>query len=97
MFLTKEAKLPPQLIEKFETMTQSYWVVLPGASHDSFTDGPLLQPNLLPVTNQADAMMALIQKYTLAFLDQTLKDQDSRLLSKPVQLHDVTVNVYPSD
>ena len=97
LFLTKESQLHPKLIEKFESMAESYWVVIHGASHDSFTDGPLLQPGLLPISNRADQIMSLIQKYTLAFLDQTLKEENNGLLSKSVQLQDVTVEVYPSN
>lgn len=97
MFLTKESKLPPNLIEKFESMTENYWVVIHGATHDSFTDGPLLQPGLLPISNPADQIMSLIQKYTLAFLDQTLKSEESNLLSRSADLQGVRVEVYPSD
>ncbi len=97
MFITKESQLHPKLIEKFKLMKESYWVVIHGASHDSFTDGPLLQPSLLPVSNHADQIMVLVQKYTLAFLDQTLKGQTSNLLSGSVHLQDVSVEVYSSD
>jgi hypothetical protein len=96
MFITKEAHLHPKLIEKFESTKESYWVVIHGATHDSFTDGPLLQPGLLPVSTRADQIMSQIQKYTVAFLDQTLKGQQSDLLAKSVKLANVTVNVYPS-
>jgi hypothetical protein len=97
MFLTKESRLHPKFIESFETTSQSYWVVIHGAAHDSFTDGPLLQPSLLPIQNNADQIMMLIQKYTLAFLDQTLKGESSDLLSESVHLQDVSVEVYPSN
>jgi hypothetical protein len=97
MFITKEAQLHPKLIEKFKSMKESYWVVIHGASHDSFTDGPLLQPSLLPVSNSADQIMVLVQKYTLAFLDQTLKGQTSNLLSRSVHLQNISVEVYPSN
>ncbi|MCI0552568.1 MAG: hypothetical protein L0287_16580, partial [Anaerolineae bacterium] len=40
MFITKESQLHPRLIESFESMPESYWVVIHGASHQSFTDGP---------------------------------------------------------
>ncbi len=96
MFLTKESQLPPTLIDKFESTTESYWVVIHGASHQSFTDGPILQPGLLPFSNRADRIMSLVEKYTLAFLDQTLKNQKSSLLTTSANLHDVTVNIYPS-
>ena len=97
MFITKESQLHPKLIEKFKSMKESYWVVIHGASHDSFTDTRLLQPSLLPLANQEDRFMYLIQTYTLAFLDQTLKGQTSNLLSRSVHLPDVSVEVYSSD
>jgi Platelet-activating factor acetylhydrolase, isoform II len=97
MFITKEAQLHPKLIEKFRSMKESYWVLIHGASHDSFTDGPLLRPSLLPVSNRADQIMVLVQKYTLAFLDQTLKGQTSSLLSRSVHLQNISVEVYPSN
>ena len=97
LFLTKEAQLPPRLIDKFESMTESYWVVVHGATHESFTDGPLLQPGLLPIPNRADRIMSYIQDYTLAFLDQALKNQDSSLLSNSENLQDVSVRIYPSE
>jgi len=95
LFLTKESQLPPKLIEKFESSSKSYWIVIHGASHDSFTDGPALQPSLLPLPNQADHFMNLIQTYTLAFLDQTLKGQPASLLTNSGQA-DVSVKVYPT-
>jgi len=97
MFLTKESQLHPKFIESFETTSQSYWVVIHGAAHDSFTDGPLLQPSLLPIQNHADQIMMLIQKYTLAFLDQILKGKPGDLLSKSVYMQDVSVEIYPSN
>jgi len=96
MFITKEAELHPRLIENFESTKESYWVVIHGATHDSFTDSPLLQPTLLPIPNQADQFMNLIQKYTLAFLDQTLKGLSNSLLAKTVDGKDVSVKVFPS-
>ena len=97
IFITKEAELNPMLIERFESMPEGDWVVIHGASHDSFTDGPLLQPSLLPLPNQADQITALIQNYTLAFLDQTLKGQLSNLLAESVHEEDVSVELYPSN
>ena len=76
-------------------MPESYWIVVHGASHQSFTDGPLLQPSLLPGVNRADQLMGSIQKYTLAFLEHTLKGQSNALLSEHVDGKDVSVNVFP--
>ncbi len=97
MFLTKESQLHPKLIERFESMPESYWVVVHGASHQSFTDGPLLQPSLMPGSNQEDQFMNLIQKYTLAFLDQTLNGRPNSLLSNTVTNEQVSVKVFPSN
>jgi hypothetical protein len=84
------------LIESLEATSESYWVVVQGASHDSFTDGPLLQPYLLPISNQADEFMDLIQEYSLAFLNQTLKEGSDNLLSESAEREDVSVRDFPS-
>jgi hypothetical protein len=97
IFITKESELHPLLIERFEAMSESYWVVIHGASHDSFTDSQLLQSSILPFSNQADHVMGLIQQYTLAFLNEILKGQPSNLLSASVQKNDVTVKIFPSN
>ena len=98
LFLTKESQLHPKLIESFESTDESYWVVIHAASHASFTDGPLLRPSLFPIPNQADRFMALIQKYTLAFLDQTLKiqPQPNDLFAAAIDQKDVSVKIFPS-
>ena len=96
LFLTKESQIHPKLIDKFESTSQSYWVVIHGASHESFTDGPQLQPSLLPFPNRADRTMTLIQTYTLAFLDKTLKGQADHLLSEALNGADVSVHIFPS-
>jgi len=97
LFLTKESELHPKLLERFESMDESYWITVHGASHQSFTDGLLLQPTLLPGSNQADQLMSWIQKYTLAFLDQTLKGQPNGMLSKTTSRGSVSVRVFPSN
>ena len=97
LFLTKEAQLHPRLIESFESMSESYWVVVHGATHQSFTDGPLLQPALLPGPDEADRLMSLIQQYSLAFLDQTLKGHSHELLSQAVEEDNISVRIFPSN
>lgn len=97
LFLTKEAELHSRLLERFESMPESYWVVVHGASHQSFTDGPLLQSTLLPTPNEEDQWMDLIQEYSLAFLDYTLKGKSRDLLSRPVEQANVSVRVFPSN
>ncbi len=96
LFLTKESQLHPKIIESFESTSQSYWVVVHGTSHDSFTDGPLLRPSLLPFPNQAEQLMSFIQQYTLAFLNQTLKGYPAGILSESPDGEDVAVKVFPS-
>lgn len=96
LFLTKEAQLHPRLLGRFESMSESYWIVVHGASHQSFTDGPLLEALLLPGPDQADRFMSLIQQYSLAFLDHVLKGESGNLLSE-ISEEDVSVRVFPSD
>jgi predicted dienelactone hydrolase len=63
------------------------WIVLTGAEHQSFTDGPLLAGALglkpaygaLPAARAAE----LTRTYVAAFLDQHLKSQRQPLLDKP--------------
>jgi len=45
--------------------------------------------------NEADQFMSLIQKYTLAFLDQTLKKQPNDLLSEALEQEDVSAKFFP--
>ena len=97
LFLTKEAQLHPRILERFESMAEGYWVVVHGTSHQSFTDGPLLQPSLLPGPNQADRFMDRIRQYCLAFFDQTLKGQPGTLLSRRVEGAEVSVNIFRSE
>jgi pimeloyl-ACP methyl ester carboxylesterase len=96
LFLTKESQLHPRLLQSFEATSEGYWVILHGASHDSFSDGPVLLPSLLPFPNQADRWMGLIQGYTLAFLDQELKGNPASLLSKNIEGSAVSVRIFPS-
>ncbi|WP_433423432.1 alpha/beta hydrolase family protein [Microtetraspora malaysiensis] len=63
------------------------WIVLTGAEHQSFTDGPLLAEALgikpaygvLPAARAAE----LTRTYVAAFLDQHLKSKRQPLLDKP--------------
>jgi dienelactone hydrolase len=96
MMITKEKTLPPASLALFQAdAAGSYVVVLNAASHESFTDGPLLLPTLLPGPNAADHMQGLIRTYTLAFLDQTLKGKPSGLLAKAANSADAAVRVFP--
>ncbi len=95
MLMTKEPNIPPQTISKFkEIPSGSYLVTIEDATHDNFTDGPLLIPSLLPLPNKADHILSLIRKYTLAFLDQTTQKQASPLLEKSLQSQGVSIEVF---
>ncbi|GAA3446866.1 alpha/beta hydrolase family protein [Planomonospora venezuelensis] len=67
------------------------WLVMSGAEHQSFTDGPLLlgalgiKPsiNTLPATRAAE----LTRTYVAAFLDRHLKSQRQPILDEPSSRH----------
>ncbi len=95
MFITKEPVLSEHNIAQFEAIPSgSYRVVIYGAGHQNFEDGPVLLPSLLPLPNKADRILALTRAYTLAFFDQALKGQFSSLLAKPLQDQEVLLEVY---
>ncbi len=95
MLITKETQIPPKTITLFQGIPSgSFLVVIPGAMHDNFTDGPLLIPSLLPFPNHADQILALTRQYTLAFLDKTLKHQSNPLLQRSFVSDQVTLNVF---
>ena len=97
MLITKQTQLHERLLEKFETIRSGgYRVVIYNAGHDSFTDGPLLVPSFLPLPNKADHILSLIRRYTVAFFDQTLKEQPSGLLDHSSQSEEVSLTVYPA-
>jgi predicted dienelactone hydrolase len=97
MYITKEEVLHPAIRAVFEAApSPSYRVVVRGASHDHFTDGPLLIPSLLPLPNAADRILALTRGYTLAFFEQALRQRPSALLEKPTQSPQVVLDVFPS-
>jgi pimeloyl-ACP methyl ester carboxylesterase len=96
MMITKEPQLPPKTIALFEAIPAgSYRVVIHQAIHESFTDGPILIPSLLPVPNAADRILALTRSYSLAFFYQTLKQQPSPILEALFQSQAVSLEVYP--
>jgi hypothetical protein len=73
LFITKETALPPAVARLLAASpTTSAWVTVAGAAHDSFTDGPLLTPGLLPLPNTADAITAITRRHMLAFFDEVL-------------------------
>jgi pimeloyl-ACP methyl ester carboxylesterase len=96
LFLTKEAELHPVLAQAFEAGgPDGYRVVVPAASHDSFTDGPRFQPRLLPLEGTADAVMTVTRGFLVAFLDHTLRGAPQEVLGEVHAPTDVLVEVYP--
>jgi hypothetical protein len=96
MLITKEAQLHPRILALFERLPSvGFLVKLEGASHDAFTDGPLLRPSLLPFPNRADRNTALIRGYVLAFFDQTLRGKPGLSLAQPDPRSPAAVTVFP--
>ncbi len=96
LFLTKEARLHPAIGERFEAArSPMVRAVVPDASHDSFTDGPLFQPGINPMTTAAQRVMTSVRSVTLAFFDQWLKETRDRPYDGLEAPADVYINVYP--
>jgi len=96
LFLTKETILHPVIGERFEAAGSSaVRAVVPDASHDSFTDGPLFQPGINPMTTSAQRVMTSIRSVTVAFFDQWLKESRDRPFDGLVAPADIYINVYP--
>lgn len=97
MLITKELQMHPAILALFEGgPSERYRVVTKGATHDNFTDGPLLLPSFVPLPNKADGILSLIRAYTLAFFDQSLNQQPSPLLEAPFESQDVLLEIYSS-
>jgi hypothetical protein len=63
----------------------SYRVIISGASHESFSDEPLLVPPAKPGVEAVNQKtMHIVREYTLAFFDKYLRDQ------KPAKLDSLT-------
>lgn len=60
--------------------TRAYDVVIDGATHFSFSDLPLFDPNYETKNVNAERAVRLISDYTLAFLDKHLRKKESPLL-----------------
>lgn len=95
MLITKETSLPAPVTGWMDALPGGgYYVTLPGAAHDSFTDTPLLRAVLLPVPTPAAALLAQVRGYTRAFFDHTLLGQPSALLAAAEGPGGVQVTVY---
>lgn len=96
LFLTKETPLHPVIGERFEAaQISAVRAVVPDASHDSFTDGPLFEPGINPTTTAAQRVMTSVRSVTLAFFDHWLMEQRERPYDGLVAPADLYINVYP--
>jgi len=96
LFLTKETLLHPAIGNRFEAARSSaVRAVVPDASHDNFTDGPLFQPGINPMTTSAQRVMTSVRSVTLAFFDQWLMESRDRPYDGLVAPADIFINVYP--
>lgn len=97
MYLTKEAEIHPALAATFEQSgTGTFRVVVPAATHDQFTDGPLLQPGLWPLDRTADRVQTVTRGFARAFFDEFLagnaRSQELAIVEAPT---DVYLYGYP--
>lgn len=74
MYLTKDETVTGSLVARFNAAGgASFRVVVPGATHTEFTDGPLFIPSLDPFARKADRVIATGRTYALAFFDRYLR------------------------
>ncbi|HYH92201.1 MAG TPA: hypothetical protein VD763_03495 [Candidatus Saccharimonadales bacterium] len=96
LYLTKETDLAAPLAALLEAGGPStYRVVVPAAMHDTFGDGPMFRPRILPQANLADDVVTVARGVALAFFDHTLRDASAgvfRALPAPL---DLKIEVYP--
>jgi Platelet-activating factor acetylhydrolase, isoform II len=96
LFLTKEIELHPRLAALFEAGGEgTFRVVVPAATHDGFTDGPLFQPRLLPLTSSVDEVMTVSRETIGAFFGHTLADAPRSVFGELDAPTPVQVAVYP--
>lgn len=96
LFLTKETELHPVMATRFEAGgAGGYRIVVPSASHDHFTDGPLFAPGINPVERQTDHIVDAVRGFVLGFLDIEVKGVASKAIGDIDAGVDAYVNVYP--
>lgn len=96
LFLTKETDIHPALAELFEAAgAGTFRVVIPAATHDGFTDGPMFQPRLLPVASSVDDVLTISRETVGAFFDHTLRDAPLSVFDELDAPTSVEISVYP--
>ena len=96
LFLTKETWLHPVIGARFEAAgAGAYRVVIPEATHQQFTDGPLFAPSPLPFDRPALRVTQTIRGFLRAFFARHLLQTPGPALGGIAAQADVYVNVYP--
>ena len=76
--------------------TKSYVMAIEGATHGSFSDGPLLGANTSEELESAERLTRIIRVYTLGFFDQYLRNKKVELFDGPSKdYHEVLVEIFP--
>lgn len=96
LFLTKEVDLHPEMGSRFEAAGEGgYRIVVPAATHESFTDGSLYAPGIIPMERETDHVIGAIRGFLLNFLELEVQGRDAAILATVDTATDVYVNAYP--
>jgi predicted dienelactone hydrolase len=72
MLITKASTLSPSAEQQLRAIPNLSLIVIPGAAHRDFSDGPLFEPSFTPFTRSIDRINAQIRGEVRAFFQQTL-------------------------
>lgn len=96
LFLTKETTMHPALEKVFEAGGPgTVRVVVPTATHDAFTDGPMFQPRILPLDAAPDHVQTVSRGAIGAFFAHTLLGAPVSVFGDLAAPTDIRVMVYP--
>ena len=96
MFLTKETSIHDALHSRFEAAgAGAVRAVVPVAEHGDFTDGGLLEPDVIPFSNTGRSVIVTTRAVVSAFFDQWLKEPRLRPFDGLDVPSDLYINVYP--
>lgn len=96
LFLTKETTLHPALVAVFEAAgADMFRVVVPAATHGSFTDGSRYEPRVAPVDGTADHVLTVEREVVGNFFDRYLRGRGGPALVGMRAPTDIYVEAYP--
>jgi pimeloyl-ACP methyl ester carboxylesterase len=72
MFITKASTLSPAAEQQFRAIPNVSLIVIPGAAHRDFSDGPLFEPSFTPFARTIDQINAQIRGEIWGFFQRTL-------------------------